>query len=103
MVITTLEREVGRDYEWPGNVRELEQAVRSILLTLHYNKNAGGTGGYTNELYRAVERESVNAQDLVAIYCSILYRKYGTYGKVAKITNLDPRTVKKHLQNLLLR
>jgi DNA-binding NtrC family response regulator len=103
VVMTTLEREVGRNYEWPGNVRELEQAVRSILLTLHYNKNASGAVGFTNELYRAIERESVNAQDLVSIYCSTLYRKYGTYEKVAKITNLDPRTVKKHLQNLLLR
>ena len=96
-----LEREVGLNYGWPGNVRELEQAVRSILLTLHYNKNTSGAVGHTNELHRAIERESVNAHDLVSIYCSILYRKYGTFEKVAKITNLDPRTVKKHIQNQL--
>ena len=100
-VMLILEREVGLNYDWPGNVRELEQAVRSIILTLHYNKNTSLAAGYTNELYRGIERESVNAQDLVSIYCSILYRKYGTFEKVAAITNLDPRTVKKHIQNEL--
>jgi transcriptional regulator with PAS, ATPase and Fis domain len=98
VVMTTLEEEVGLDYEWPGNVRELEQAVRSILLTLHYNKNNSGAINVVNELHHAIEKESVDAQELVSIYCSILYRKYGTYEKVAKITKLDPRTVKKHLQ-----
>ena len=98
VVMTTLEKEVGLDYEWPGNVRELEQAVRSILLTLHYNKNNSGAVDLVNELHHAIEKEAVDAQELVSIYCSILYRKYGTYEKVAKITKLDPRTVKKHIQ-----
>ncbi len=101
-VMGILEKEVGLDYDWPGNVRELEQAVRSILLTLHYNKNRSGPAGITNELHRAIEKESVNAQNLVSLYCASLYRKYGTFEKVAKITNLDPRTVKKHIQNHLL-
>ncbi len=99
IVMHILEREVGLNYDWPGNVRELEQAVRSIILTLHYNKNSSAALSYTNEMHRAIERESVKAQDLVAIYCSILYRKYGTFQKVAQITDLDPRTVKKHIQN----
>ena len=99
IVMHILEREVGLNYGWPGNVRELEQAVRSIILTLHYNKNPSAALSYTNEIHRTIERESVKAQDLVAIYCSILYRKYGTFQKVAQITDLDPRTVKKHIQN----
>ena len=99
VVMTTLEGEVGLDYQWPGNVRELEQAVRSILLTLHYSNNNSYEVDGTNELHLAIERESVSAQELVALYCSLLYRKYGTYEKVAKITNLDPRTIKKHIQS----
>lgn len=99
VMMDTLEKEVGLDYEWPGNVRELEQAVRSILLTLHYNNHQRGTPGAAHELHQAIEKESVSAQDLVAIYCSTLYRKYGTYEKVAQITRLDPRTVKKHIQS----
>jgi len=102
-VMGILARDVGPDYDWPGNVRELEQAVRSILLTLHYSRNRSGAAGYTDEIYRAVEKEAVNARELVSIYCSILYRKYGTYEKVAQITNLDPRTVKKNVQAFIRR
>lgn len=99
VVMNTLEREVGLDYDWPGNVRELEQAVRSILLTLHYNNNQRRAVGVTTDLHQAIERETVTAHELVSIYCASLYRKYGTYEKVAQITDLDPRTVKKHIQN----
>ena len=100
-VLQILEREVGSDYDWPGNVRELEQAVRSIILTLHYHGNVSEISlGFKDELHLAVERESLNAQELVSAYCNILYRKYGTFEKVAKITNLDPRTVKKHIHSI---
>jgi len=97
-MLQTLEKEVGLDYSWPGNVRELEQAVRSILLTLRYDRKTNGSSlEHKDELHRAIERESVNAQELISAYCTILYRKYKTFEKVANITNLDPRTVKKHL------
>ena len=96
-VLHTLEREVGSDYQWPGNVRELEQAVRSIILTMHYQTGAGNAVDLTDVLHQSIEQESLRAQDLVASYCRILYEKYGTYEKVAQITNLDPRTVKKHI------
>lgn len=97
-VLQILEKEVGPDYEWPGNVRELEQAVRSILLTMHYHRDRDGVG-LTDELHLAIEQEALNAQELVSSYCRLLYKKYGTFDKVARITSLDPRTVKKHLQN----
>ena len=89
--------DVGLSYEWPGNVRELEQAVRSILLTVHYKRTTSNLEENENELFRAIERGSVNARELVSGYCRILYRKYGTFEKVAQITNLDPRTVKRHI------
>ena len=98
-VLQTLEQEVGPDYHWPGIVRELEQAVRSILLTMHYRTGTGDAVQLTENLYQAFEREQLSAQDLVASYCIMLYEKYGTYEKVARITDLDPRTVKKHIQN----
>ena len=98
-VLRTLEQEIGPDYHWPGNVRELEQAVRSILLTMHYKTGTGDPAQLTENLYQAVEREELSAQELIALYCAMLYEKYGTYEKVAQITELDPRTVKKHIQN----
>jgi hypothetical protein len=99
LMLQILEREVGPDYHWPGNVRELEQAVRSILLTLHYRGNTGGVpAGLMGQLQIAIERESVSAQELLSSYCYILYQRHGTFGEVAQITKLDPRTVKKHIQ-----
>jgi DNA-binding NtrC family response regulator len=99
-VLQTLEREVGPDYHWPGNVRELEQAVRSILLTMHYRPGSGEAAHLTEILHQAIEREKLSAQELVASYCTILYEKYGTFEKVARITKLDPRTVKKHIRRV---
>ena len=88
---------MGPDYPWPGNVRELEQAVRSILLTMHYRPGSGNAAQLTEILHQAIEREKLSAQELVSAYCTILYEKYGTFEKVASITKLDPRTVKKHV------
>ena len=96
-VLDILEKEVGADYDWPGNVRELEQAVRSILLTRHYVRDRSEVAEYELNFHQAIDAESLDAQRLVSSYCQILYTKYGTYEKVAQITNLDPRTVKKHI------
>ncbi len=96
-VLDILDKEIGMDYDWPGNVRELEQAVRSILLTKHYTRNRREAVEYELNFHQEIDAESLDAQRLVSVYCSILYEKYGTYEKVARITNLDPRTVKKHI------
>lgn len=96
-VLAILEKEVGKDYDWPGNVRELEQAVRSILLTKHYEGSSRQTAGNELDFHAAIDAESLDAQRLISGYCRILYQKYGTYEKVALITKLDPRTVKKHI------
>ena len=98
VVMGTLENEVGLDYDWPGNVRELEQAVRSILLTMHYNNKKNNAIDVSNDLHTAIEKEAVDAHELLSMYCAKLYKKYGTYEKVSEITKLDPRTVKKHLR-----
>ena len=64
---------------------------------MHYRTGAGDAVDLIDVLHQSIEQESLSAQDLVASYCRILYEKYGTYEKVAQITNLDPRTVKKHI------
>ena len=92
-------REVGQAYEWPGNVRELEQAVRRILLTKHYKGDLPDilTTMEPVQFIKDIENGSLTAQEVLTAYCTMLYKKYGTYEKVAKITNLDRRTVKKYL------
>lgn len=94
-----IDKELGPNYAWPGNVRELEQAVRRILLTHHYK------GDFREEPFSEKDRllkrigdESIDANELLASYCAILYQKHGTYEEVARITRLDRRTVKKYIQ-----
>jgi len=98
-LIEILNKEVGPDYHWPGNVRELEQAARRILLTRHYrgDTSCNVSTSRLDLLQRALEDESINAQELLSSYCKILYQRHDNYEEVARITKLDRRTVKKYI------
>ena len=50
-----------------------------------------------DQLQKAIDEESVNAQELLSSYCFILYQRHGTYEVVSRITKLDRRTVKKYI------
>ncbi len=98
MVREVLGREPGPGYGWPGNVRELEQAVRRILLTRSYRGEFGvEPGDVRGELLAGIDAGRLDAQGVLAGYCALLYRRYGTYEHVAKVTGLDRRTVKKYV------
>jgi hypothetical protein len=91
---------VGAHYAWPGNVRELEQAVRRVLLRGRYEPagataptDADGAAGFAGE----VAAGTLDARDLVAGYCGMLFARLGSYGAVARLTGLDWRTVKRHI------
>ena len=97
-ILEILNTEINPNYHWPGNVRELEQATRRILLTRHYKGDTSSmSASLTDQLQKAIEREALNAQELLSSYCAILYQKYGTYEEVSRITKLDRRTVKKYI------
>ena len=49
-------------------------------------------------LTESIEQGSLDAQQLLTQYCTVLHRKHGTFEKVAQITKLDRRTVKKHIE-----
>jgi hypothetical protein len=89
-----IDTKLGKDYHWPGNVRELEQCVRRIIIKRDY----------TPQHLKAAENEgpfetNPTAADLLAQYCRYLYDKHASYEKVARITDLDRRTVKKYIDN----
>ena len=92
-----IDKQLGPEYDWPGNVRELAQCVRRLLLNQSYTgfeKPIGGGGSG-----QSIEEESaeIDAHSLVKKYCYSLYRRYGTYGEVARRAKLDRRTVKKYI------
>jgi len=99
MVLHVIRREVGAQYHWPGNVRELEQAVRCVLLNKNYcSEIEGWCEAPKSPLGNTFHNLEQSAQELLSAYCAALYEKHKTYEKVSEITQLDPRTVKKHIQ-----
>lgn len=97
-----IDRQLGENYRWPGNVRELEQCVRSVLLRRDYrgkSRDDEETTSLTQELIQGILNRNIPVPSLVSGYCSLLYDKLGTYEKVAKLTGLDRRTIKKHITN----
>lgn len=98
-VLTTLMSSVGTSYYWPGNVRELEQAVRRILVTGSYRgeETRAAATPADSQLLSAIDNGELDAQQLLAGYCQMLYQRHGTIEEVARRTRLDRRTVRKHL------
>lgn len=100
LVKSALRRDVGAGYRWPGNVRELEQAVKRIILTGSYQGRKSDTGkaDLADRLTVGMKDGNFNAEELLAVYCGMLYRQSGTYEEVSRRTQLDRRTVKKYVQ-----
>jgi DNA-binding transcriptional regulator LsrR (DeoR family) len=44
-----------------------------------------------------IDAGTLDAQQLLAGYCRLLYQRHHSYEEVARRTNLDRRTVKKYL------
>jgi Sigma-54 interaction domain len=87
-------------YPWPGNVRELEQCIRQICLTGVYRADPNPRPNLENrDFLSLVDSGALTAQNLLSSYCRILYGRLQSYEKVARVTGLDRRTVKKYLEN----
>jgi transcriptional regulator with AAA-type ATPase domain len=97
-VMDSLARDLPRGYPWPGNVRELEQAVRRVLLTGRYAAELAQAPDEEPALAGKVHAGELTADELLARYCTLLYRRLGTYAEVAKRTGLDPRTARKYIE-----
>ncbi|MEN8245313.1 MAG: sigma 54-interacting transcriptional regulator [Thermodesulfobacteriota bacterium] len=99
MVKEVIDTRLGSEYDWPGNVRELEQCVRRVILSREYEGDPAmpGANDLAGRLKQGIETGELDAQQLLGGYCSMLYRRFGTFEEVARRTNLDRRTVKKYI------
>ncbi|MBI3356212.1 MAG: sigma-54-dependent Fis family transcriptional regulator [Nitrospirae bacterium] len=101
-VLKALGSGLPRGYAWPGNVRELEQSVRRLLLTGRYAPDVSPAApDEEGALVDMVRSGTLTADELLARYCAVLYRLYGTYAEVAKRTGLDPRTSRKYVEKAI--
>jgi len=89
----------GQQYGWPGNVRELAQCIRRVILKRDYEGQIPQSGNQQEDLANRINNGILTADELLDRYCKILYDRHGTYEKVAKLTALDRRTVKKRISN----
>lgn len=98
-IVKCLNKSLPDNYQWPGNVRELEQAIRRVLLKHEYN---GNDYFLRDEQLNAnnlqLPSNNVDHKQLLSLYCTKLIKIHKTYEKVARITNLDRRTVKKYIE-----
>jgi len=96
---TVINKNLGPDYPWPGNVRELEQCVRRVILQKNYQGDIKslGTNDLKTRLANGIATGKIDAHNLLAGYCALLYQRFGTFEDVARRINLDRRTVKKYI------
>jgi hypothetical protein len=87
------------DYAWPGNYRELEQCVRNILIRQSYGpmKEQEPADRFL-EGYRA---GNWTADEVLAHYSALVYRKTGSYEEAARRLGMDRRTVKAKVEAFL--
>ncbi len=101
-VIEVIKKRLPADYHWPGNVRELAQCVRRVIIKNDYQGDTASVSpDLSGKLFSDIDSGKLDAQGLLAAYCTFLYRRYGTYEQAARLTGLDRRTVKKHIQRYL--
>jgi DNA-binding NtrC family response regulator len=98
-LLSLIGEQLGREYDWPGNVRELAQCARRLLLNQTYKGLPAERTGRSSRFDMDLAKGTIDAQTLVRRYCHSLYRRYGTYGEVARRTKLDRRTVKKYISD----
>ena len=85
-------------YAWPGNVRELEQCIRRICLTGDCSISDEFAHPSQDEAFSFMANSGESsAHSLLQQYCRFLYERYSSYEAVARIMQLDRRTVKKYI------
>ncbi|WP_035274136.1 sigma 54-interacting transcriptional regulator [Desulfogranum japonicum] len=85
-------------YNWPGNIRELEQCTRQIILNNRYHWQHALPTTEVEQINHGCSQGSLSAQELLSMYCRLLYKQHGSYEAVGRISELDRRTVKKYIQ-----
>ncbi len=98
LIAKQIRNSVPKNYAWPGNVRELEQCIRRICLTGHCSMTEKPRSISLNDCFTVSENAGeTSTQQLLQNYCRFLYERHNSYEAVARITQMDRRTVRKYI------
>ena len=87
-----------KHYSWPGNFRELEQCVRNMMVQgAYYPKTLNKSSG-KEARFAEIDQGRLTLDELVGWYVTQEYHRTPSFAEVAHRLQVDPRTVKKHLQ-----
>src|SRR5215813_5990310 len=89
-----IDAQLGDGYRWPGNVRELEQCVRNVMIRGEYQPPHEARVSGRQRVAEEVLAGSLNADELLRRYCTLVYAETGSYQETARRLDLDRRTVK---------
>jgi transcriptional regulator with PAS, ATPase and Fis domain len=102
-VTSWIEKNLGRDYAWPGNYRELEQCVKNVLIRRDYRPSRSAPSGAMEATLDAFREGRLTADEVLSRYCTLVYRRTGSYEETARRLGIDRRTVKAKVDARLLR
>ena len=101
-VVSWIEKNLGRDYAWPGNYRELDQCIKNVLIRRDYRPSRPPSAGPLEEVIDDFRNARVSADQLLSHYCTMVYRRTGSYEETARRLGIDRRTVKSKVDSELL-
>jgi len=97
-----IDAHLGDGYHWPGNVRELEQCVRNVMIRGEYRPPRAARVSARQRVAEEMLAGSLNADELLRRYCTLVYAETGSYQETARRLDLDRRTVKDKVDPELL-
>ena len=94
---------LGPAYPWPGNMRELSQCVQNLLIHRTYQPlDPIDRSSPADRLARDLAQGTLNAQELLSRYCTMVYAETDSYSETARRLGLDRRTVRAKIDEELL-
>jgi DNA-binding NtrC family response regulator len=93
-VMEVIATRLPKDYAWPGNVRELAQCIRRVILKDDYRPDEATRQTRLDKITAGIKKENFSAEQLTTEYCKFLFERHESYMDVAKIMELNWRTVK---------
>ena len=79
-------------------IKDTEDTLPKLLKRNYEGDQRAASTDIGSLLSQEVAKGEIDAQSLLAGYCYMLYERLGTFEEVARLVQLDRRTVKKYIE-----